>query len=45
LKKLSDWAGRRDGDLPFASRLMPLLSMMGHWLNRLFPAAKSYFGL
>jgi hypothetical protein len=37
-------AERRDGNLPFASRLMPLLSMMGHWLNRLLLAAKSHFG-
>jgi hypothetical protein len=35
----------RDGNLPFACRLMMLLSMMGHWLNRLLPAAKSHFGL
>jgi hypothetical protein len=34
----------RDGNLPFAFRLMVLLSMMGHWLNRLLPAAKSHFG-
>lgn len=34
----------RDGNLPFACRLMVLLSMMGHWLNRLLPAAKSRFG-
>jgi hypothetical protein len=26
-------AHARDGNLPFACRLMVLLSMMGHWLN------------
>jgi hypothetical protein len=31
-----DTSGWRDGDLP-------LLSMMGPWLNRLLPAAKFYF--
>jgi hypothetical protein len=34
----------RDGNLPFACRSMVLLSMMGHWLDRLLPAAKSHFG-
>jgi len=34
----------RDGNLPFACPLMVLLSIMGHWLNRLLPAAKSHFG-
>jgi hypothetical protein len=38
-----DPAERRDGNVPFASRLTALLSMMDHWLNRLL-AAKSHFG-
>jgi hypothetical protein len=36
-----DQVERRDGNLPFTSRLMALLSMMGHWPIRLLPAAKS----
>jgi len=31
-----DQAERCDGNLPFASRLMALLSMTDHWADRLF---------
>jgi hypothetical protein len=36
LRPDSDQAQRCDGNLPFASRLMALLSMMGHWAGQAF---------
>src|SRR5438876_2872857 len=40
-----DQAERCDGNLPFASRLMALLSMTGHWSGQLLSKAKSPFPL
>ncbi len=42
-QSLSDCAGRRDGNLPFASRLMALLSVTGHWQSRPLWEAKPHF--
>ena len=40
-----DQAGRCDGNLPFASRLMALLSMTGHWAGQAFvDGAIPFFG-
>ncbi len=38
-----DQAERCDGNLPFASCLMALLSMTGHWAGQAFSKAKSHF--
>src|SRR5258708_4994982 len=38
-----DQAERCDGNLPFASRLMALLSMTGHWSGQALSKAKSPF--
>jgi hypothetical protein len=38
-----DQAERCDGNLPFASRLMALLSTAGHWTERLLSKTKSHF--
>jgi len=35
-----DQAQRRDGNLPLASRLIAVLSMTGHWADRLSPKAE-----
>jgi hypothetical protein len=38
-----DQAQRCDGNLPLASRLMAVLSMTGHWVDRLLSKAEFHF--
>jgi len=39
-----DQAERCDGNLPFASRLMAVLSMTGHWAGQVLSKAEFHFG-
>src|ERR1700730_4866878 len=39
-----DQTERCDGNLPFASRLMAVLSMTGHWAGQVLSKAEFHFG-